>query len=66
MKIFLTEIEKEGRRYAGPNIFAETWELAQEAAQFNNLILVGEFVEIIADGDSMHYLEKHTKPKTLH
>ena len=66
MKIFLTEIEKEGRRYAGPNILAETWELAQEAAQFNNLILVGEFVEIIADGDSMNYLEKHTKPKTLH
>ena len=66
MKIFLTEVEKEGKRYAGPNILVETWELAEEAATFNGLILIGEFQEIVADGTVMHYLERDIEPRTLH
>ena len=47
MKIFLTEVEEDGKRYAGPNILAEDWKKAEQAAKFNNLILVGEFQVII-------------------
>ena len=66
MKIFLTEVEKEGIRYAGPNILAETWELAEEAALINDLILIGELKEIVADGTLIHYLEQGLAPRTLH
>tara|TARA_R100001460_G_scaffold65361_1_gene105659 strand:- start:180 stop:380 length:201 start_codon:yes stop_codon:yes gene_type:complete len=66
MKIFLTEVEQDGKRYAGPNILAETWELAEEAAEFNNLILIGELQEIVADGTVIHYLEHGLEPRTLH
>jgi len=66
MKIFLTEFEQDGKRYAGPNILAENWELAEEAAMFNNLILVGELQEIVADGTVMHYLDHGVTPRTLH
>ena len=41
MKIFLTEIEEKGKKYAGPNIVAENLEEAEEAAKANNLIVVG-------------------------
>ena len=44
MKIFLTEMEDDGKRYAGPNILAVNWEEAEQAYKYNNLILVGEFV----------------------
>ena len=66
MKVFLTEVEKEGKRYAGPNILAETWEFAEEAATLNDLILIGELQEIVADGTVIHYLEHGLEPRTLH
>ena len=66
MKIFLTEVEEDGKRYAGPNILAEVWKKAEQAAKFNNLILVGEFVEIVTDGDLMHYVEKFEDKRVLH
>ena len=58
MKIFLTEMEDDGKRYAGPNILAPDWEEAEQAAKDNNLILVGEFVEIVTQGGVMHYVEE--------
>ena len=66
MKIFLTDVEEDGKRYAGPNILAEDWKKAEQAAKFNNLILVGEFVEIVTDGDLMHYVEKFEDKRVLH
>jgi len=68
MKIFLTEIEEKGKKYAGPNIVAENLEEAEEAAKANNLIVVGEFVELLVDNGLMHYLEEevHNKDKVLH
>tara|TARA_R100001460_G_scaffold51660_1_gene90417 strand:+ start:413 stop:619 length:207 start_codon:yes stop_codon:yes gene_type:complete len=68
MKIFLTEIEEKGKKYAGPNIVAENLAEAEEAAKANNLIVVGEFVELLVDNGLMHYLEEevHNKDKVLH
>jgi len=66
MKVFLTEVEKEGKRYAGPNILAETWEFAEEAATLNNLILVGELQEIVVDSTVMNSLEQNIETPTLH
>ena len=68
MKIFLTEIEEKGKKYAGPNIVAENLTEAEEAAKANNLIVVGEFVELLVDNGLMHYLEEevHNKDKVLH
>tara|TARA_B100000214_G_scaffold368077_1_gene339072 strand:+ start:130 stop:336 length:207 start_codon:yes stop_codon:yes gene_type:complete len=68
MKIFLTEIEEEGKRYAGPNIVAENFTEAEEAAKANNLIVVGEFVELVVGSGLMHYLEEeiHNKDRVLH
>ena len=66
MKIFLTEVEEDGKRYAGPNILAEDWQKAEQAAKHNNLILIGEFVEIVADGELMHYIDKVEDTRVLH
>jgi len=66
MKIFLTEIEEDGKRYAGPNILAATMKEAEQAAKYNNLILVGEFVEIVTEGGLMHYIDETEKTKVLH
>ena len=66
MKIFLTEVEEDGKRYAGPNILAATIKEAEQAAKYNNLILVGEFVEIVTEGGLMHYIDKTEKTKVLH
>ena len=38
MKIYLTEVEDNGKIYAGPNILALNWEEAEKAAKYNNLI----------------------------
>ena len=40
MKIFLTEMTKDGKTFAGPNIVAESIEEAEEAAESNNLTLL--------------------------
>tara|TARA_R100000388_G_scaffold38034_1_gene29434 strand:+ start:275 stop:475 length:201 start_codon:yes stop_codon:yes gene_type:complete len=66
MKIFLTEMEDDGKRYAGPNILAVNWEEAEQAAKYNNLILVGEFVEIVTEGGLMHYVEEKKAVEVLH
>jgi len=66
MKIFLTEVEEDGKRYAGPNILAATMKEAEQAAKYNNLILVGEFVEIVTEGGLMHYIDETEKTKVLH
>ena len=68
MKIFLTEIEEKGKKYAGPNIVAENLAEAEKAAKANNLILVGEFVELVVGSGLMHYLEEErpNKNRVLH
>ena len=47
MKIFLTEMTKDGKTFAGPNIVAESIEEAEEAAESNNLTLLGEFKDCL-------------------
>jgi hypothetical protein len=49
MKIFLTEFDAYGTKFAGPNIIAETFEKADEAAAKNGLIVVGELDSIYVD-----------------
>ena len=68
MKIFLTEIEEKGEKYAGPNIVAENLAEAKEAAKANNLIVVGEFIELVVGSGLLHYLEEeiHNKDRVLH
>jgi len=68
MKIYLTEMEQYGKKFAGPNIVAETLQEAQEAAEVNGLTLLGEFVEIVTEDGLMHYLEPegYNKEKVLH
>ncbi len=68
MKIYLTEMEEHGKKYAGPNILAETLQEAEEAAEANGLILLGEFVEIVTERGLMHYIEPEdfNKEKVLH
>ena len=51
MKIFLTEIEAYGTTFAGPNIVASSFEVAELAAAQNNLIVVGELDSIYVDKD---------------
>ena len=63
MKIFLTEIEEKGKKYAGPNIVAENLAEAEKAAKANNLIVVGEFVELVVGSGLMHYLEEEIRNK---
>jgi len=55
MKIFLTEFDAYGATFAGPNIIAETFEKADEAAAKNGLIVVGELDSIYVDAnDNTH------------
>ena len=62
MKIFLTEIEAYGTTFAGPNIVASSFEVAELAAAQNNLVVVGELDSIYVDKDSEKHL--NTIPKT--
>tara|TARA_A200000159_G_scaffold156022_1_gene170479 strand:- start:1243 stop:1449 length:207 start_codon:yes stop_codon:yes gene_type:complete len=68
MKIYLTEVEDKGKKYAGPNIVAENWTEAAEAAEANGLILIGEFVEVFVKQGLMHYIEEdiYNKNRILH
>ena len=61
-------MEEHGKKYAGPNILAETLQEAEEAAKANGLILLGEFVEIVTERGLMHYVEPEdfNKEKVLH
>ncbi len=55
MKIYLTEMEEQGKKYAGPNIVAPNLKEAEEAAQANGLILIGEFTDIYVTEGLMPY-----------
>jgi hypothetical protein len=68
MKIYLTEMEEHGKKYAGPNILAENLQEAEEAAEANGLTLLGEFVEIVTEKGLMHYIEPEdfNREKVLH
>ena len=68
MKIYLTEMEEFGQTYAGPNIVAPNLQEAEEAALVNGLTVVGEFVEIVVDEGSMHYMKNNfsLQERTLH
>ena len=61
-------MEEHGQKYAGPNILAENLQEAEEAAEANGLILLGEFVEIVTEKGLMHYIEPEdfNKEKVLH
>ena len=61
-------MEEHGKKYAGPNILAENLQEAEEAAEANGLILLGEFVEIVTERGLMHYVEPEdfNKEKVLH
>jgi hypothetical protein len=68
MKIFLTEFDAYGTTFAGPNIIAETFEKADEAAAKNGLIVVGELDSIYVDiNDNTHgNVIPLKKDRTLH
>ena len=55
MKIYLTEMEEQGKKYAGTNIVAPNLKEAQEAAKANNLVIIGEFTDIYVTEGLMHY-----------
>tara|TARA_R100001509_G_scaffold77995_1_gene43635 strand:- start:187 stop:372 length:186 start_codon:yes stop_codon:yes gene_type:complete len=61
-------MEEHGKKYAGPNILAETLQEAEEAAEANGLTLLGEFVEIVTERGLMHYIEPEdfNREKVLH
>ena len=66
MKIFLTEMTKDRKTFAGPNIVAENWEEAEAAAECNNLKLLGEFKEIFVKNELMSYLDEELSDRVLH
>ena len=47
IKIFITEFEKDNEIYAGPNIYAEDWETAEEAAMAVGCTVVGELSDVM-------------------
>lgn len=61
-------MEQHGKKFAGPNIVAETLQEAEEAAEANGLTLLGEFTEIVTEDGLMHYLEPegYNEEKVLH
>ena len=67
MKIFLTEMKKNGKKYAGPNIVAPNLLEAEEAAKANGLIVVGEFTDIYVESGLMHFSDDESiTNRTLH
>ena len=67
MKIFLTEMIKNGKKYAGPNIIAASLVEAEEAAEANGLSVVGEFTDIYVESGFMHFSDDESIiNRTLH
>jgi len=66
MKIFLTEMTKDGEVFPGPNIIALDLTEAKAAAESNGLTLVGEFKEILIQNDLMSYFDEKLTDKILH
>jgi len=62
MKIFLTSFIHDGKEYAGPNIFARNWEIAEAVAEYQGLQIDGELEEI----HSEELLEKLNEKRVLH
>ena len=69
MKIFLTEIEAYGTTFAGPNIVASYYEIAELAAAQNHLVVVAELDRIYID-DELENEHLNTSPneddRTVH
>jgi hypothetical protein len=66
MKIFLTEFEMNNMRFPGPNIVAASWEVAEQAAADNNLILVGELDNICVDSTGSYSYKDLPQERTIH
>ena len=66
MKIFLTEFEMNNMRFPGPNIVAASWEVAEQAAIDNNLILVGELDNICVDSTGSYSYQDLPQERTIH
>ena len=58
MKIYLTRFIWDGSEYAGPNIHAETFEIAEAIAEYHGLKVDGELTDIVGveknDGEVLH------------
>ena len=66
MKIFLTEMSKDGEVFPGPNIVAISLKEAEAAARSNGLTVVGEFKEILIQDELMSYFDEKLTGKILH
>jgi hypothetical protein len=66
MKIFLTEFEMNNMRFPGPNIVAASWEVAEQAAVDNNLILVGELDNICVDSTGSYSYKDLPQERIIH
>lgn len=66
MKIFLTEMTKDGEVFPGPNIIAQDSKQAKEVADYNGLILLGEFKEIFFKNELMSYIDEDITNRVLH
>jgi len=47
LKIYLTRFVWDGKEYGGPNIHAETIEVAEAIAELNGLTVEGELTDIV-------------------
>jgi len=53
-------------RFPGPNIVAASWEVAEQAAADNNLILVGELDNICVDSTGSYSYKDLPQERTIH
>ena len=47
MRIYLTSFVYLGDEYAGPEIIADSWDMADEIAEPHGLIVIGELTDLI-------------------
>ena len=66
MKVFLTEVEMHGRTYTGPNIVADSLDMALKAAEENGLILTGEIDNIVVDPQGNSIYTEISLNETVH
>ena len=55
-----------GSRFPGPNIVAVSWEVAEQAAIENNLVLVGELDNICVDVTGSYSYQGIPQERTIH
>ena len=53
-------------RFPGPNIVAASWEVAEQAAVDNNLILVGELDNICVDSTGSYSYKDLPQERIIH